>query len=146
MSEGLSKFLIAIEALLLLVPLSSLAFLMWASRLIGEPLGWWTLDPILLVSTISLACGWILVFRFFVYGTTVLRSTSSLVWVGAILGGAAVIAAVAIKFGGIGVKAAFLEYFSLFVFGIPALVPLSHIILERMYRNSDNNRCERPGV
>jgi hypothetical protein len=78
-----------------------------------------------------------------VYGPAVLRSSSSFVWVGAILGGVAVIAAVAIKLGAIGVKAALPEYFGFLVFGSPALVPLGHIILERMFRNSANNGLER---
>jgi hypothetical protein len=54
-----------------------------------------------------------------------------------------VIAAVAIKLGAIGVKAALPEYFGFLVFGSPALVPLGHIILERMFRNSANNGLER---
>ena len=119
MSEGLSKFTIAIEALLLLVPLSAITFWMWVGRLLGRSLGWWTLDPLVLVPTISLTCGWILVFRFFVYGSAALRSTSGLIWVGAIFGGIAVIAAVVIS--AIGIKAALPEYFGLLVVGSPAL-------------------------
>jgi hypothetical protein len=146
MPDRISKFAIAIEALLLLVPLSALAFWMWTGRLLGRPLGWWMIDPPLLVATISLVCGWILVFRFFVHGSAALRATSSLIWAGAILGGAAVIAAAAINFGAIGLKAALPEYFGLLVVGSPALVPLTHVLLERMLRKSANNRFERSRV
>ena len=123
------------------MPLSAITFWMWVGRLLGRSLGWWTLDPLVLVPTISLTCGWILVFRFFVYGSAALRSTSGLIWVGAIFGGIAVIAAVVIS--AIGIKAALPEYFGLLVVGSPALVPLTHIVLERMFPTSANNRFER---
>jgi hypothetical protein len=146
MPQRISKFMIAIEALFLLVPLSAVAFWVCAGRLMERPLGWWTLDPLVLVPAISLPCGWILVFRFLVHGSAALRFTSSLIWIGAIFGGAAVIAAVAIKFGATALEAVLPEYFGLLVVGSPALVPLTHIVLERIFRESANNRFERSRV
>jgi hypothetical protein len=145
MSEGHSKFIIAIETLLLLVPTSSIALLQWGFTLVnvvGRPLGRPTLDFFVFIQLpmISLVCGWTLVIRFFVYGSDALRSTSGWIWSGAIIGGivaiAALIEVVAIHFGDVSIRAALPEYFGLLVIGSPALVPLIHIVLERIFRKS----------
>jgi len=147
MSLGLSKFVIAIEVLLLLVPTSALAFWDWAFSLLSaanHPLDWWAL--FVLFPTICLMCGWILVFRFFAYGHTALVSTSSWIWFGAILGALAAISALAINLGAASVREVLPEGFGLLVVGAPALVPLTHLVLERVFRKSANNRFERSRV
>jgi hypothetical protein len=147
MSLGLSKFIIAIEVLLLLVPTSALAFWDWAFTLIGaanHPVDWWAL--FVLFPTICLICGWILVFRFFVDGCAALVSISNWIWFGAILGALAAVAALAINFGVVSLRAALPDGFGLLVVGSPALVPLTHLVLERMFRKSANNRFERSRV
>jgi len=100
MSEGVSKFAIAVEALVLLVPISILAFLMCVinleSILIGKSP---TPDLLIVLPTVCLFCGWILVFRFFVYGSSALIYSPQWIWFGAICGGVATIAAFATTLG-----------------------------------------------
>ena len=80
------------------------------------------------------------------YGWVALRATSRWIWFGATLGGLATIAALAISLGAVRLRVVLPEYFGLLVAGSPALIPLTHLALERIFRKPANPQLERSQV
>jgi len=157
MSERWSKFLVALEALVLLVPVTLLA----AFSLVGAItyLRAVHLEPyeqaqaiVYLVPLAPLTAGWILIARFLASGRAGLESCRAYLWWLAGLGGVLVVAAIWVGSSFDEHKLEYeptmwkwmLLYCRELAFGLPALVPLIHLAIERRVRTSSNYRLERP--
>jgi hypothetical protein len=148
MTESLSRFLVALEALFLAVPVTALATLAGTAGLLlltDRPIPNYERAQtiVYLLPFVPLVAGWILMARFVVFGSVALRSTSRVLWVAAALGvGLFVLAALCAAawrrspgfFEPDSVWYWVLSYFRELVFGLPALVPLTHLALERRFR------------
>jgi hypothetical protein len=149
MTERLSRFLVAVEAVLLAVPVTALAafaaiagLVLLADRPI--PLYEQAQTIVYLMPVVPLVAGWVLMARFVVFGSAALRSSSRVLWSAASLG------AVLFFFAALCAAAWrrninflrpdsiwywLLAYFRELTFGLPLLVPLVHLSLERRFRS-----------
>ena len=151
MSERWSKVLVAIEALVLAVPVTLLA----ALALLGAATYFLTANSepyeraqsiVYLVPLPPLAAGWTLIARFLGSGRAGLRSARAYLWWLAVVGVALVISAAWV---GYRLDTHDLEYeptlwkwlllyFRDLAFGLPAIVPLVHLAIERRVGMSSN--------
>jgi general stress protein CsbA len=157
MSERWSKLLVAVEALVLFVPVTLLAALSILGAIAFVLAA--HMEPyeqaqaiVYLIPVVPLIAGWMLIGRFLASGRAGLRSCGALLWWLAALGGAIVLAAICV---GSSFDKHELEYeptlgrwvllyFRELAFGLPALVPLVHLAIERRRQMSSNYRLERP--
>jgi len=158
MTEPWSRFAVAIEALLLALPVTYLAIAGFAATMLfltdeqTLPIYERAQMIVYALPIIPLAAGWILIGRFVIAGSPTLRSSSDVLWLLSFLGAIIVFAALFVgywlrrrDFG----DAASLwpwvrSYFRELALGIPALIPLVHLTLERRFRMSSNNRWRGP--
>jgi hypothetical protein len=157
MSERWSKCLLAVEAFVLAVPITCLAALAAlgsvASLFSGNSEPYDRAQAIVYLLPIApLASAWLLIWRFLLRGRVGLRSTTGPWWwiaaFGALLAAAA--ALVRLCFDTHSVESAptflgwILSYYRELALGVPAVVPLTHLVVERTPRMSSNYRLERP--
>jgi hypothetical protein len=151
MSVRLSRLLLAIEAVLLALPSSAVClWLLFASGLTSSFGLVTALFPMALAAALGIAglvAGWRLLIGFLFGGPERLGVLSSAWWL--IAGMGAVVAT-------LGVAAWFcrpsstipsycaLDIFRPFAAAAPAVIPLTHVALERWFRRSSNYRLERP--
>lgn len=149
MTERLSRFLVALEALLLAVPVTALATLAGIAGLLlltdrPMPIYERAQTIVYLVPFVPLVAGWILMARFVVFGSAALRSSSKALWFAASLGAALFVLAALCAAAWTrsitflkpdSVWYWLLSYFRELAFGLPALVPLAHLALERRFRS-----------
>jgi hypothetical protein len=142
MSERVSKFIVAAEALLLVLPVT-LLFLFWAPDEFLRPLfhGFHMRRIIACLIGVALISGWWLMIAFWRGGSNALRDTHAVVWVAATCGGAAAIVAGVLLLVFQSVE--LLGTFVMFVFGLPLLIPFAHLLIERQKRASANTSLER---
>jgi hypothetical protein len=144
MTQRLSKFLLALEAILLVAPITFL-FTMIASEMLQSSLEFktaWQLGLLtFVIIATSLGAGWSLMFEFWRNGPTGLRKSPFIAWAFVLCGGlAALVAAVFLATADpSGWLPAAKHSLSAFVFGLPLLVPLCHLLAERFFRSAANN-------
>jgi hypothetical protein len=156
-SEAFSKSLVALQAVVLLAPITLLALaetILNAFRALTLPVGPIVAAQALIYAPalLSLACGWVLVIRFLRGGASALRDSSAWLWLGSYLGSAIAVAAcvTSIVYFACGhcipdTMPMFLLIFLAYqVIGIPAALLLLHLLLERRFRLSSNNRWRGP--
>jgi hypothetical protein len=125
----ISKFLLALEALFLVFPITVL-FSLWASHFftaIIEPKAWFV-ALIILLSTMALIAGWRLMLAFWLGGSSSLRRVQPLFWFLAAAGGIASAGIVLLALLNIGHEVR--RYVGLLGFGSPLIIPFLHLRLE----------------
>ena len=148
MTQRLSKILLALEAIFLVIPVTVL-FSMIALEMLQTTLRFetaWQFGLLLLaIIATSLAAGWLLMFEFWRHGTAGLRASSSIVWALAICGALSTLVAVGFLATGNSLPWPAAENYSLWAFawGLPLLVPLGHLLAERLLRSAANTSLER---
>jgi len=154
MPERFSRIIVALEALVLLAPTSLIA--LWAAVfLLGSGLGDGVrhAEPIplvfFLISTMSLACGWVLVVDFVAGGWSRLQHGPILLWIfaasGAVLSLASAVVVLISELGENSLPLDNLGGFGLMAFGAPALIPFAHVLLERVLRTPNSaGKLESP--
>jgi len=140
MTLRLSKVLLAIEAIVLVAPIT-LLFSSIASEMLMSSLRFksaWQIELLsLTIIATSLAGGWVLMIGFWRHGSAGLRTDSSIAWVLVLCGAISTLLAVASLATGIqslllpGVD----HVLGAFVWGLPLLVPLCHLLAERFLRS-----------
>lgn len=159
MSEQLSRFVVGIEAVFFALPVTALACISAFAGLMllsdrSDHLYEIAQKIVYALPVAPLVAGWVLIARFVIFGSGTLRSSSNLLWATATVGGALVLAAIFVGllsrnrvFGDAeSVWPWVRTYFHELAFGLPALVPLAHLAIERLFRKSSNNRFERSRV
>jgi len=157
MTERWSRFAVAIEALLLAFPVTYLAIAAFAAGMLflteqTPPMYERAQTIVYALPIIPLAAGWILIGRFVIAGSPALRSSSNVLWLLSFLGVIIALAALFVghwsRRGDFGDAASLWpwvrSYFRELALGIPAMIPLIHLTLERRFRMSSNNRWRGP--
>ena len=148
MTQRLSKILLALEALLLVVPITVL-FATIASDLFFSFLQFsdaWQLGLfVFVVIAASLVAGWSLMVAFWRHGPTRLRKGFSASWAIVLVGAACIVSATAILVVGNPSHWPPTVKQSLWAlaWGLPLLVPLAHLLGERHLRSAANTSPER---
>jgi len=157
MSERWSRLAVATEALLLAFPVTYLAVFALAADMLSltapaVPIYERAQAIVYALPIIPLAAGWILIARFVISGSPALRSSSNVLWVLSFSG--AIIVLVSIFIGFWSRRRAFgdpaslwpwiLSYFRELSVGMPAIIPLIHLTLERRFRVFSNNHRRVP--
>ena len=100
-----------------------------------------------LVALVALTAGWVLAFRFLYGGVHYLAASSLVLWFAASAGALIVLAALVSTYSPQPEPYtswwAFRQDFSLFLFGAPALVPLAHLVTERLRHMGANYSLKR---
>lgn len=157
MDSRASRTAVALEALLLALPVTALAsfgFIAGISYLTQRHLEVYEKAQVIvyLLPMIPLLAGWALIGRFVISGPGSLRSSSNLLWSIAFLGAVIILAAMLAGYWtrqrGFGDPASLRSwvrsYLRELTLGLPAVVPLAHLTFERWVRMSSNPRLERP--
>jgi hypothetical protein len=129
MSISISKFLLALEALFLVFPITVL-FSLWASVFFTamiEPKAWFVMLVILL-SSMSLFSGWRLMLAFWLGGSNSLRRVHAAFWFTATAGCIASVLMVLLTLINVGHELR--RYVGLLGFGLPLIIPFLHLRLE----------------
>jgi hypothetical protein len=148
MPEGLSKFVLALEAGLITTPLTALYLFAFFPRDLLYLLllqGSLVHAVTTVVTVLSLLAGWSLMVNFWRYGAAGLRTSPSAVWGAAYAGAAGVVLAPILTFVGQSLSWKSLENSEtiILVYGIPLLVPFFHLVAERFLRTTANTSRER---
>ena len=157
MSERWSRLAVAVEALLFALPVTYLGIFAFAAGVLSlteqtVPTHERAQAIVYALPIIPLAAGWTLIGRFVITGSPALRCSGDVLWLFSFLGAMIVLAGVFVGFWSRG--RAFgdpaslwpwvLSYFRELSVGIPAIIPLIHLTLERRFRMSSNNRWREP--
>lgn len=133
MSEKESRILLALEALLLCLPLTSVfvvygfpAFIDFSLR--PPHYADWIANAFILL---TLAAAWILLLTFVVRGRTALRKLSVYWWLLPVLAACLVVISLIRLAVAVAVEP---HWFNLFGWGLPLLFPLTHVCIERWRR------------
>lgn len=129
-----------IEALVIGIPLSSLfVYALWPvmihDALYSPTADAWALASVGAIILSTLFCAWMLIFRFLFRGIVGLRSLSIYWWgLPVITGGVSLVVTLHTWFA----KAIEPSALNTFGWGMPFLIPLGHLILERLKRRIDD--------
>lgn len=148
MTQRLSKILLALEAIVLVVPVtllfSMVAFEMLLSSLRFETAWQFGLLSLVIIAT-SLAAGWFLMVEFWRQGPARLRTITRISWGVVLVGALSALVAVAFLAAGKPSDWPPIARQSLWAlaWGLPLLVPLGHLLAERFLRSAANKSLER---
>ena len=148
MPQSLSKFVLALEALLIATPLTVLyIWVLFPAAFLSALFLRSSVASVLvnIVTLLSLLAGWMLMVRFWRYGAAGLRTSPSAVWGAAYAGAAAAMIGTLLLFAGESMgwrSQSTSEAFTL-IYGIPLLVPFGHLLAERFFRSAANTSLER---
>jgi hypothetical protein len=141
MTQGTSKILMAVEALLLVAPVT-LLFLIgvsdWFFSILEFSVGWQARLFVLLIASSSLVAGWWLMVQFWRHGSGRLVTVPKYVWALLTLAALAVVVTSLLVFASsifASLKPRF-EDFAILIFGLPLLIPLAHLVIERLVRST----------
>lgn len=143
MTEQLSKILLAIEAIVIVAPMT-LLFSLVAVEMFVSPFQFerlWQLELLAAaIIVVSLVAGWSLMARFWRYGARSLESASWFLWGMSLTGAAATLISVACLATGAPLgwpRSAERSLWAL-AWGLPLLLPLGHLLAERHCRSTVN--------
>jgi hypothetical protein len=140
MPEFSSRIVLAIEAIVICLPLTALfliAVLPGAFYSVTSTDGLTMVAACLVIILPTLCCAWLLIFAFMFRGSAVLKRLSVYWWALPLISSSLAVAAVA--------HLAFATEFepsalNLFGWGVPLLIPLTHLCFERWFRLSAKAR------
>jgi hypothetical protein len=148
MTPRLSKFLLALEAIVLVAPItllfSMVALEMLLSLLQFEDAWQFGLLSFVIIAT-SLVAGWSLMAQFWRQGRASFRTSSRVTWALALVGAFSTLIAAVLLFAGEPSRWPPMVKRSLaaLVWGLPLLVPLGHLFAERLLHSAANKSLER---
>jgi hypothetical protein len=148
MSERFSRFAVAVEALLLALPVTVLAgwaFIAGLMLLVNQSVQTYERAQTIVYAlpVVPLLAGWTLIGRFVLRGASALHSSSRLLWLQVLFGAITVLGAFFVglwrqsisDFGsGESLWPWLRSYFRELMFGLPAIIPLTHLAIERYLR------------
>ena len=148
--ERLSRIIAAIEALVLMVPatfavLYLMAFLGMITSALREPIRDLLMLFNLFLLTSALLAGWRLLYVFVRGGAARLRHEGSWLWVLTSLGAALVLVGNAVDRLDVEAAKGLSSAFAVFGARLVVLLPLAHLLLERLMRTNNGSEPPAPG-
>ena len=132
-----SRIILGIEALILGIPLSLLFVyscwpVMFHDALYSPTADAWALAAVGVIILTTLCCAWVIIFKFLIRGITGLRNLSIYWWVLPVITGGVSLAVTLHTWLAKVIEPSAINTFG---WGIPLLIPLVHLLLERWRRH-----------